>query len=340
MAKFNNTAPDWVAEGVEPPEELKITGFKVDYRPPADYFNWFWSKVSSCIAELQNNSAGYMPNYDVTDGTYHGEIFNDYEMNEAGAYAHAQNYQCKATGVYSHAGGQTTNATGNCAFTHGYDVTAAAYNFVIGKKSKSPTAASETTNTGDLFTVGNGLSGGARSNAFRITASGQVLGTQAYAATGADFAELFEFEDGNPNNEDRRGLFVTLVGEKIRLATADDDYILGVVSAAPTIIGDACTDDWQGKYVTDIFGARVLENGAFKLTDDFDEEKDENYVSRLERPEWAAIGLVGKLVVVDDGTCQVNGYCYPLENGIATASDKGYRVMARIDKNHVKVVLK
>ncbi|MDQ0246497.1 hypothetical protein J2S09_004101 [Bacillus fengqiuensis] len=36
----------------------------------------------------------------------------------------------------------------------------------------------------------------------------------------------------------------------------------------------------------------------------------------------AAVGLLGKLLVGDDGTCQVNGYCKPNGQGITTASKK------------------
>ena len=139
---------------------------------------------------------------------------------------------------------------------------------------------------------------------------------------------------------DRRGLFVTLDGEKIRLATADDDYILGAISAAPTVIGDTASEEWHGKYEKDVFGERVLENGSYKLSEAFDSEQDINYINRFERPEWGIVGLTGKLVVVDDGTCQVNGYCYPSVGGIATASDKGYRVMSRIDEAHIRVMIK
>jgi hypothetical protein len=49
--------------------------------------------------------------------------------------------------------------------------------------------------------------------------------------------------------------------------------------------------------------------------------------------------MLGKLVVIDDGTCEVNGYCKP-KNGTATKSDTGYRVLARLDETHIKVLMK
>ncbi|QZN78945.1 hypothetical protein K5K90_25830 [Paenibacillus sp. DR312] len=35
----------------------------------------------------------------------------------------------------------------------------------------------------------------------------------------------------------------------------------------------------------------------------------QTYVSRLERPEWVAVGMMGKHLIRDDGTCRENGYC-------------------------------
>ena len=50
---FEKKVPDWNAEGVEPPESLKTSGFTPGYRPPAAFFNWFWTGVSKALAELQ-----------------------------------------------------------------------------------------------------------------------------------------------------------------------------------------------------------------------------------------------------------------------------------------------
>lgn len=56
---FNNKAPDWSAPGVEPPASLKEQGFEAGYKPPASFFNWFWTRVSSCLSELQNKLSGH-----------------------------------------------------------------------------------------------------------------------------------------------------------------------------------------------------------------------------------------------------------------------------------------
>jgi hypothetical protein len=72
-----------------------------------------------------------------------------------------------------------------------------------------------------------------------------VENVQSVAAAGADYAEYYEWADGNPNNEDRRGLFVTFADEdKIRVANDKDTYILGVVSSNASIVGNSYTDRW------------------------------------------------------------------------------------------------
>ena len=308
---FTNKPFQWNKSGTDPTQYESSLGLQGGMALPASFVNQQWKRTYLAIKEIQeaieNGDIG------VNDDTVIGNSI---------------------TVGSGHSGAGTYYAL------FGANNTANDYNTVAGKSSKTPTASGAALNTGDLFVVGNGVQGSAKSNALRVTAAGDVMGVKAYTSSGADYAESFEWADGNPDNEDRRGLFVTLEGEKIRLANANDDYIAGVVSATPSIIGDACSDDWKGKYETDVFGARVLENGAYKLSDAFDIDKDDNYTSRLDRPEWAAVGLIGKLIVVDDGTCKVNKYCYPSKSGVATSSETGYRVLSRIDETHIKILFR
>lgn len=200
---------------------------------------------------------------------------------------------------------------------------------------------------GVQLTLGNGTDS-ARANAFRAAAGG-VYSSGTYHTSGADYAEYFEWLDGNPDNEDRRGRFTKLDGEKILLAESIDDDILGVVSAHPSVTGDSYEDNWQGQYKTDIFGELLTEDytdedgttrKVWVLNPDYNPDK--TYVPRSERKEWNAVGMMGKLVVVDDGTCEPNKYCVPTTGGIATLSDGrvGYRVLSRVDDTHIKVLIK
>jgi len=220
--------------------------------------------------------------------------------------------------------------------------------------------------TAVLVMVGCGTADDARANAFRVTPTG-VYGVAAYA-TGADYAEMFEWQDGNPEAEDRRGRFVTLRGDKISLAGPSDSFILGIVSGRPSVCGDVYDDQWQGMYLTDVYGTPVWEDVEVpdETIERIDPETEETvvevvvpahterqlalnpaydhtkpYIPRSQRPEWDAVGLVGKLVAVDDGTCQPGGWAAPGADGIATASAERtrFRVMARLDEGHVKLMV-
>lgn len=207
-----------------------------------------------------------------------------------------------------------------------------------------------------------------RANCFRVTDTG-VYASGNYNASGADYAEMFEWADGNPEKEDRAGLFVTLDGEKIRIAQPGDDYILGIVSGNPSVVGDVYDDQWQGMYLYDVFGRPLWEDVEIpeetaespdpedpskmitrvicpahtehrqKLNPGYDHTQ--KYVPRSERPEWDAVGLLGKLVAVDDGSCQANAYCTVGEEGTATVCEgrTKYRVMARLDETHIKIMI-
>lgn len=196
------------------------------------------------------------------------------------------------------------------------------------------------------FTIGNGSAPTktGRRNIFSVSKSGDVYATGTYNTGNADIAEWFEWKDKNTSLEDRRGLFVTLDEDKIVLADENTKYIHGIVSASPAIVGNSYEDYWSEKYLKDVFGEIIYEEYNDEsgktlkrpvINPDFDSTK--GYTPRSKRPEWSYVSCVGRLVVVDDGTCVPNGYCRPKSKGIATASDTGFRVMKRIDDTHILV---
>ena len=82
----------------------------------------------------------------------------------------------------------------------------------------------------------------------------------ATSFNGADYAEYFEWSDGNSSNEDRVGYTVVLKdGSKIGIATAGDSpsSIIGVISGAPAIVGDGYDLGWRGKWKKDVFGREI-----------------------------------------------------------------------------------
>ena len=271
-------------------------------------------------------------------------------------------------------GGYNNSALDFCAVISGYNNKALTQQLKSGHYSKNGVAGNTTGTTGDAFIIGNGTSA-SRSNAFRVAYNGSVYGLSAFNSTGADYAEMFEWADGNSNSEDRRGLFVTFDEtdfSKIRLANAGDE-VIGVISATPSVIGNSYDDTWQGMYKTDIFGQpishtvhydavykerevpdvdeegneletthteQVLVHEAYDaeeyiLNPDFDPEQE--YVPRSQRKEWAVVGIVGQIVVVDDGTCVAGGRCTVGSNGKATVAESGIRVLERLDDTHIRV---
>ena len=197
-------------------------------------------------------------------------------------------------------------------------------------------------------------SNGALDREFNFRGDGEAYADGSWNGGGADYAEYFEWADGNPSSEDRRGMSVVLVNEKIRVATAADptSSIIGVVSAMPAVVGDTAWNHWTEQFLRDDFGAYQWE--AYTLTEweetisyqdvdadgnpltktkkekqayetdripsdvtppadaqivsvddkgntlmrrvlnpDYDPTR--TYVPREERPEWDAVGMVGKL---------------------------------------------
>lgn len=270
-------------------------------------------------------------------------------VEASGNASHAEGFFTKAVGANSHAEGSNTEASGNNSHAGGYYTTAYLGQYVQGHYNSTSTTGSISGTSGTALIIGNGDSSSKRSNAFRVTYEGAVIGKQAYSTTGADYAEFFEWEDGNRDNEDRVGIFVTMEGEKIKKAVFGD-YILGIVSGSPAVIGnfDEC---WRGQYLMDEFGRFIYESSevededgnkcicvGYKQNPDYDPKQ--TYVPRAERKEWSVVGMVGVLSVRDDGTSQVNGFCNVNDQGEATASENGYRVIGRVTDNIIKVVFR
>ena len=311
---------------------------------------------------IEENSFAFGKNVEASGFCSHAEGYNTtaselcshaegYGTTASGYYSHAEGCNTTASGYYSHAEGCKTFATGN-------------YNFSCGCYN---------VDNGVLFSIGNGIST-ARANAFSVSDEGIVKAASTItASTTADYAEFFEWEDANPNNEDRVGKFVTTNGEKISIATSNEDYILGIVSGQPFVLGNGDCDTWNKMYLRDDFGRIITEpapkielqindktgeitekqiidqNGNLvyegtrpKLNPDYDSSKP--YISRFERQEWSPIGMLGVLSVWQDGSLEVNGYCCCNSEGIATScgedTKNSYRVVKIISDNVARVILK
>lgn len=325
----------------------------------------------------QAHAEGY--NTQATGNQSHAEGNNTKASGERshaeGNYTTASNFQSHAegtgtiaSGIESHAEGYHTTASGRQSHAEGIGTIALSAQHVIGafndttKATSGQNLSGASSQTG--FCIGNGVES-TRSNAARIDYNGKLWCKQAYSSTGADYAELFEWADGNHESEDRRGYFVTVEGKKIKKAQSGD-YILGIISGNPSVIGN--TDmEWYGQFMRDEFGTFIKENYKetikehvideegnvteeekevdvefYKVNPDYD--PDAPYTFRLDRPEWDAVGMVGVLPVRDDGTCEVGKFCKCADGGIATLATERwfdtYMVIERVTESIVSVILK
>ena len=321
----------------------------------------------NCVASGQSCHAGGMGSTSSSFSSFsHGTHANAIDSDSV-----AFNSYTTAEGRSSFAAGSSTKTEASYSAAFGDDTYAYGTNqFCIGMcNTKNGQGKNHAYFSGyKLFQIGNGTSAvyngdelitpEARSNVFSVSDTA-VYGTGTYNTSGADYAEMFEWEDGNPNNEDRAGKFVTLNGSKLVLATSSDNYVLGVVSGKPSVCGDVADDQWNKMYMTDVYGRFLYEDIDYpeekdedgnvireaqtatrlKLNPDYDSTK--SYIPRSQRPEWSPVGLLGKLVCLDDGTAQVNGYVEVNDDSIATTASgmTKYRVMERLDDNHIRIMI-
>ena len=297
----------------------------------------------------------------------------------SGSYSHAEGYHTTANGFYSHAEGYYTTASGSRSHAEGY-YTKADNNasYACGKYNKSMVnGGSSFDQIGDAFVIGNGTGNTSRSNALRVTYKGDILGTKAFQSSGADYAEFIKpWADGNPDNEDRVGYFVTIKDGYLHKAN-EGAYITGITSGNPSVVGNA-DEDYYWRYERDNFNRIVMEdvpetvqatddeenplfdeethepimvetgniipNARMKLAKDYDPSLQESYVERKDRKEWDYVGMLGVLPVRDDGSCIPGQFCKSKNGGIATLADEKnfntYMVIERIAENIVAVILK
>lgn len=264
-------------------------------------------------------------------------------------------------------GGISNEGYGVCASVFGYHNKFGQYNHVVGRYSDlgDYSDSGESSGTkGYAFVVGIGDST-ARKNGLTVSYKGVVDASSSMTATGADVAEYYEWADGNPDGEDRVGHFVVVdLDGKVRFANENDDIDnpsflrrLGIVSGRPGLIGNNAPEHWSKKYLTDVYDRFLTEHKVYEalynedgelereayeadefiLNPEFDDTQ--SYTPRENRREWDCISRHGQLTVIDDGTCEVGGYCKPIEGGIATSSETGLFVMKRFDNKHIFVLI-
>ncbi|XRD23394.1 peptidase G2 autoproteolytic cleavage domain-containing protein [Lysinibacillus fusiformis] len=284
----------------------------------------------------------------------------------SGVISHAEGSATIASGLISHAEGDRTRASGRASHAEGVQTIAdGSFSHAEGNNTSTNglMGAHIMGRFGDAnelaysWYLANGTSLTNKGLAAKILSNGNVKIDGTVSMPASDYAELFETVDSIAIDV---GYFVTFDEEsdKIRKAHNKDDYILGITSSTPAILGNSGELRWKNKYALDEWGrvkykdvivpAKKDEKGNILTPEhttshplvnpEWDSTKE--YIPRLIRPEWAAVGLLGQLLVRDDGTCKPGKYCMPNHEGIATASNEGYRVMKRTGPNQILVMFK
>jgi len=225
-----------------------------------------------------------------------------YQTVTSGSAAHAEGYGTYARWDYQHVGGRF-NLTGSTEH-YGY------------------------------YIIGNGTSNSVRSNAFRVSGSGDCFAGGTFTNGGADYAEYFESYDGLPISP---GTVVELIGSYIKPCTVSENAI-GVISSNPSILGNSdegTGDEWIGKYQKDIWGNHIMVDEEYTeeilhfdsdgnpvlITDETHEyygyqamieatktrqiralnpdyDPSMEYIPREQRPEWNVVGLLGQVKIL------------------------------------------
>jgi hypothetical protein len=142
-----------------------------------------------------------------------------------------------------------------------------------------------------VLSSGNGSA--VSDNEFNFRGDGQAYADGAWNGGGADYAEYFEWNDGNSGSQDRVGYSVSLVDNKIKIAESSET-VIGVISGNPAVVGDNSWNSWKDKYQKDDYGRYIRNSDGHRIPNtDYDDTV--TYVNREDRKEWDIVGLMGKL---------------------------------------------
>jgi len=200
-----------------------------------------------------------------------------------------------------------------------------------GRLSQFDLPPSDSTTNAKFIACYSSNPGGSADLEFYVRVDGNAYVDGSFSGGGADYAEFFEWKDGNSSNENRVGCSVVLEGNQIRKATSSDNTsnIIGVISVNPSVVGDADGEYWNGTYLKDDFGKYIFKDSEqiewadkegikYSYQKDYvpsdvtvpsdakktpikvrtlnpDYDKSKTYERREDRKEWDMVGMMGKL---------------------------------------------
>lgn len=148
------------------------------------------------------------------------------------------------------------------------------------------------------FNFFTGISSG-NDTEFKLAGNGNGICDGSWTGGGADYAEYFEWFDGNPGSGDRRGVSVVLEGDKIRPAQPGEEPF-GVISANPSVVGDGDIGRWKGKYLRDDFGAYIWED--YEMVEWIEIAEGASSYEHFDEHSYAADAVPEGVIVPEDAT--------------------------------------
>ena len=253
----------------------------------------YFSDGTSGTAEYDGFITYQQGSTSTTDYMSFGTAANERARISSDGYFKAANDGNYLSAVSYHEFNQTNNEQGMIGQCHHASFSE---NMFIGRCVRAATSA---------YNFVNLQSNTSGDTEFILRGDGNAYADGSWNGGGADYAEYFEWSDGNTAAEDRRGISVVLDGDKIREAVTGEEPI-GVISGNPSVVGDVDVDRWKGQYLRDDYGTYIQED--YEVEDDGgntvvqqrrqlnpDYNPDTKYVSREDRSEWDCVGLMGKL---------------------------------------------
>lgn len=144
------------------------------------------------------------------------------------------------------------------------------------------------------------------SESFARSVNGTII------AENSGITEVASWADGNTNNQDRTGYFVSV---------SYDAYNKSLIANKATSIND-------------VYGVSVDKAGIALNCDSSKLDNDGDLMLK-----YACVCTSGFATVIDNGKCTVGKMCVPNSLGTAVASDDtvGYKVVSRIDDRHIVI---
>ena len=124
---------------------------------------------------------------------------------------------------------------------------------------------------------------------FGLRGDGNAYADGSWNGGGADYAEYFEWSDGNTSSEDRRGYSVVLENNMMRKATSSDEAskIIGVISGSPAVVGDHAENRWSNKFVKDDFGSIIWdEHDVWEWEETYTDDNGVQQTRKVSYESW------------------------------------------------------